>query len=36
MIRKRIKNVLMKEWQVLFTDPNSALLITLLPLVIVG
>ncbi len=36
MIRKRIKNVLMKEWQVLFTDPNSALLITLVPLIIVG
>ena len=36
MVRKRIKNVLMKEWEVLFTDPNSALLITLLPLIIVG
>jgi ABC-2 type transport system permease protein len=36
MIRRRIFNVLRKEWEVLFTDPNSALVITLLPLLIVG
>jgi ABC-2 type transport system permease protein len=36
MTRKRIINVLRKEWEVLFTDLNSALLITLLPLLIVG
>jgi ABC-2 type transport system permease protein len=36
MMRKRIENVLRKEWEVLFTDPNSALLITLLPLIVVG
>jgi ABC-2 type transport system permease protein len=36
MTGKRIRNVLLKEWEVLFTDPNSALLITLLPLLIVG
>ncbi len=36
MIPKRIRNVLWKEWEVLFTDPNSALIITLVPLIIVG
>ena len=36
MSRKRIRNVLLKEWEVLFTDPNSALLITVLPLAIVA
>jgi ABC-2 type transport system permease protein len=36
MIRKRIRNVLLKEWEALFTDPNSALVITVLPLLIVG
>jgi ABC-2 type transport system permease protein len=32
----RIKNVLLKEWRQIFTDPNSGLMITLLPLLIVG
>ena len=36
MSRKRIINVLLKEWQFLFTDINSTLLVTLLPLLIVG
>jgi len=34
--RKRIRNILLKEWRLLFTDVNSALMITLLPLLIVG
>lgn len=36
MSRKRIINVLLKEWQFLFTDINSLFLITLLPLLIIG
>ena len=36
MARKRIQNVLKKEWLVIFTDLNSALLVTLLPALIVG
>ncbi|MBN1644075.1 MAG: ABC transporter permease subunit [Dehalococcoidales bacterium] len=36
MSRKRIINVLLKEWQFLFTDINSVLLVTLVPLLIVG
>jgi ABC-2 type transport system permease protein len=36
MVRKRIRNIIGKEWGLLFTDVNSALIITLLPLVIVG
>lgn len=36
MTRQRIKHILLKEWQLLFTDLNSALIITLLPLLIVG
>ncbi len=36
LVSKRIKNVLKKEWLVMFTDLNSALLVTLLPLLIVG
>ena len=36
MTRKRIRNILLKEWRLLFTDVNSALMITLLPLLIVG
>jgi ABC-type Na+ efflux pump permease subunit len=36
MNRKRIRNILLKEWELLFTDPNSALLITLVPLLIAG
>jgi len=35
MTRKRIKNVLFKEWRLLFTDLNSGLLVTLLPLLII-
>jgi ABC-2 type transport system permease protein len=34
--RKRIVNILLKEWQFLFTDVNSTLLVTLLPLLIIG
>jgi ABC-2 type transport system permease protein len=34
--RKRLKNILFKEWRLLFTDLNSALLITLLPLLIIA
>ncbi len=36
MTRKRIQNILVKEWRLLFTNLNSTLLITLLPLAIVG
>lgn len=36
MKHKRILNVLKKEWRLLFTDVNSALLVTLLPVLIVG
>lgn len=36
MTRRRIQNILLKEWRLLFTDMNSTLLITLLPLAIVG
>jgi len=36
MSRKRILNILKKEWLVMFTELNSALLVTLLPLLIVG
>ncbi len=36
MTRKRIKNILIKEWRLLFTDVNSTLIITLLPFLIVG
>jgi ABC-2 type transport system permease protein len=34
--RKRIVNILLKEWQFLFTDINTTLLVTLLPLLIIG
>jgi ABC-2 type transport system permease protein len=34
--RKRIVNILLKEWQFLFTDLNTALLVTLVPLIIIG
>jgi ABC-2 type transport system permease protein len=34
--RQRILNVLLKEWQFLFTDINTILLVTALPLLIVG
>jgi ABC-2 type transport system permease protein len=36
MGRRRIRNILLKEWALLFTDLNSALTITLVPLLIVG
>ena len=36
MTRSRIGNILFKEWRVLFADLNSTLLVTLLPLLIVG
>jgi ABC-2 type transport system permease protein len=36
MSRRRIRNILLKEWALLFTDLNSALLITLVPFLIVG
>jgi ABC-2 type transport system permease protein len=36
MARNRIFNVLKKEWRVLLTDSNSTILITLIPLVIIG
>jgi len=36
MIRRRIQNILLKEWELLFTDINSLLIVTLLPLLIVG
>lgn len=36
MVRKRIQNILKKEWLVMLGDLNSALFITLLPLLIVG
>ena len=36
MSRKRIVNILLKEWQFLFTDINNTLLVTLLPLLIIG
>jgi len=36
MSRKRIWNILLKEWTLLFTDLNSAFVITLLPFLVVG
>jgi ABC-2 type transport system permease protein len=36
MSRKRIANILLKEWQFLFTDINTMLLVTLVPLLIIG
>ncbi len=36
MTRRRIQNVLVKEWRVLFNDINNTLLVTLLPLLIIG
>ena len=36
MARRRILNILLKEWHLLFTDVNTALLVTVLPLVVVG
>jgi ABC-2 type transport system permease protein len=36
MSRRRIRNIVLKEWTLLLTDLNSAFLITLLPFLIVG
>lgn len=36
MSYRRLRNIVLKEWQVIFTDVNSALIVTLLPLLIVG
>ena len=36
MSRKRIVNILFKEWRFLFTDVNNTLLVTLLPVAIIG
>jgi ABC-type multidrug transport system permease subunit len=36
MSRLRLLNILKKEWQVMFSEVNSVLLVTLLPLIIVG
>lgn len=36
MPRRRIQNILLKEWELLFTDVNSALTVLLLPFLIVG
>ena len=36
MSRKRIVNVLFKEWRVLFSDVGSTLIVTLLPFMIIG
>jgi ABC-2 type transport system permease protein len=36
MSRRRIRNILLKEWALLFTDLNSAFIVTLLPFLVVG
>jgi ABC-2 type transport system permease protein len=36
MVNRRIGNILRKEWRVIFTDLNSMLLVTLLPVLILG
>jgi ABC-2 type transport system permease protein len=36
MTRRRIKNILLKEWRLLFTDVNSTMIVTVLPFLIVG
>lgn len=36
MSRRHIRNILLKEWVLLFTDPNSAFLIVLFPFLVVG
>lgn len=36
MTRKRIGNILLKEWVLMFSDLNGALIVTLLPLLVVG
>jgi ABC-2 type transport system permease protein len=34
--RKRIINIMLKEWQFLLTDTNTTIMVTLLPLLIIG
>jgi hypothetical protein len=34
MSRRRIRNILLKEWTLLFTDVNSAFVIALVPFLI--
>lgn len=36
MSRKRIINIMLKEWQFLLTDTNTTIMVTLLPLLIIG
>jgi hypothetical protein len=36
VIKRRIQNILRKEWELLFTDVNSSMIVTVLPLLIVG
>ncbi|MDO9334225.1 MAG: ABC transporter permease subunit [Dehalococcoidales bacterium] len=36
MSRKRILNILIKEWRVLFTDVSSMMIVTFLPFLIIG
>jgi ABC-2 type transport system permease protein len=36
MTGRRIRNILRKEWTLLFTDPNTALFVILIPFVLVG
>lgn len=36
MSRRHIRTILLKEWALLFTDLNSALVVTLLPFLVVG
>ncbi len=36
MSRKRVINILLKEWQFLFTDINNTLMVTLMPILIIG
>jgi ABC-2 type transport system permease protein len=36
MVLNRIRNILVKEWRLLFTDLSSFMMITLLPLLIIG
>ncbi len=36
MLNKRVKNILLKEWQVALHDLNSLLMVTLLPLLIIA
>ncbi len=36
MSRKRIINIMLKEWQIMTKDVNTLMLVTVLPLLIVG